>query len=108
MTLHHASISKSIDLLLVRGRLLERVHLFLLVVVVAEDEVEDDAGQSRADADAGVHPHDGGVACGRDEGLADGGSDGRGEEVEGLHERLHVWGGFGVGVFETGDCEIAG
>ena len=99
---------QSIDLLLVHGLLLERVHLLLLVVVVAEDEVEDDAGKSRTDADAGVHPHDGGVAGGGDEGLADGGSDGRGEEVEGLHERLHVWGGFGVGVFETGDCEIAG
>ena len=72
---------------------------------MAEDEVEDDTSKSRTDADAGVHPHDGWVAGRGHESLADGGSDGGSEEVEGLHEGLHVWGRFGVGVFETGDCE---
>ena len=97
--------AQSIHVLLVRRRLFERVHLLLLVVVVVEDEPEDDTRESGDNADAGVHPHDGRVAGGGDEGLANGGSDGRGEEVEGLHEGLHVRRGFGVGVFETGDCE---
>lgn len=79
------------------------VHLGLLLVVVAEDEPEDDSRKSRGDADARVHPHDGRVAGGRDEGFADGGADGGREEVEGLHEGLHARRGFGVGVFETGD-----
>ena len=96
-----------IHMLLVRRRLFERVHLLLLVVVVVEDEPEDDTRESGDNADASVHPHDGRVAGGGDEGLADGGSDGRGEEVEGLHKGLHVWRGFGVGVFETSDWEDA-
>jgi hypothetical protein len=95
--------AQSIHMLLVRRRLFERVHLLLLVVVVVEDEPEDDTRESSDDADARVHPHDGRVAGGRDEGLADGRADGRGEEVEGLDEGLHVRRGFGVGVFETGD-----
>jgi len=70
---------------------------------VVEEEVEDDARKSCGDADAGVHPHDGGIAGGRNEGFADSGSDGGGEEVKRLDEGFHARWGFGVGVFETGD-----
>jgi hypothetical protein len=77
--------AKSIYLQLVRALSIsvsvQLVHLGFLVVVVAEDEPEDDASESGGNADTRVHPHDGGVAGGGNEGLADGGSDGGSEKV---------------------------
>ena len=72
---------------------------------MTEDEPEDTRGEGRDHGDTGVHPHDRGIAGGRDECLRDGRTDGRGEEVERLDEGLHARWGLGVSVFETGDCK---
>lgn len=101
--MHHRS--HLIELLLV-GLFLHGVHRLFLIVVVAEDEEEDTRGQGRDHGDTGVHPHDRRVASGGNKRLRDGGTDGGGEEVERLDERLHARGCLGVGVFETGDWEM--
>jgi hypothetical protein len=98
--------SPSIQLLLICRPLLQRVHFFFLVIVVVESEPEDDSGQDRDHSDTGIHPHDRRVAGGGDQSFGDGGADGGGEQVERLNEGLHAGWGFGVGVFETGDCGV--
>ena len=67
---------------------------------MVEREPEDARDGARGDGDARVHPHDGRVPRGGDEGLVQGGADGVGEEVEGLHEGFHARRRFRVRVFQ--------
>lgn len=83
--------------------LVERVHLILSVVVVMEQVPDKASSDETRHSQTNVHPLDLGVDEHRVECLGDGGSKGVGEEVHGLHERLHGGRGLGVGVLEAGD-----
>ena len=82
---------------------IQLVHLLFLGVVVMERQPENDSNDNRRDSDARIHPHDVWVASGGYQSLVEGGTDGGGEKVKGLHEGLHARGCFSVGVFETSD-----
>lgn len=80
----------------------ELVHVVLLGVEVVEHEPEDDTDQERSAGQTDEHPQDGGVEGGGGQGLGQGGTEGVGEQIHGLHERLHRGRSLGVGVLQTG------
>jgi hypothetical protein len=83
--------------------LVERVHLVLGVVVVVEQVPDEASSDETGHSQTNVHPLDLGVDKNWVERLRDGGSEGVGEEVHGLHKGLHGRWGLGVGVLKTGD-----
>lgn len=83
--------------------LVKSVHLVLGVVEVVEHDPNQATSDERSNCQTAEHPHDRGIVKERVERLRDGGSEGVGEKVHGLDERLHAGRRLGVGVLETSD-----
>ena len=66
------------------------------------DGKEEDTDEERGACQTNKHPHDGWVEGSGRQGFGDGRSEGVGEQIHRLHERLHGWWCLGVGVLETG------
>lgn len=79
------------------------VHLVLILVVVAEDDVEDDASDERRATDTSVHPEVLGVDGNGNQSLGDSSTESVGEEVQRLHKGLHGRGSLGVSILKTGN-----
>ena len=77
------------------------VHLVLILVVVAENDVEDDSSDERRATDTSVHPEVLGVDGDGNQGLGDGSTESVGEEVQRLHKGLHGRGSLSVSILET-------
>ncbi len=83
--------------------LVKSIESLFLVVEVVEQDPDEAAGNERGDGKASVQPDVLGVDEDGDKGLAEGGTEGGGEQEHGLDERLHAGWRLGVGVLETSD-----
>ena len=81
----------------------ERIHLLLIIIVVAEDGVEHEGSAERENSDSSVHPQDLRVDKDWDKRLVECSAEGVGEEVQALDEGFHARRSLSVRVFETGD-----
>lgn len=69
-----------------------------------EQDPDEASGQERRDGQTDEHPQDLGVDGDGNEGLADGGAEGVGQQVHALDETLHARRRLGVRVLETRDA----
>lgn len=79
----------------------ERIQLVFLVVEVVVHQPEDDTGNERSASQTHEHPHDGRVIGSGGQCLGQSGTEGVGEQVHGLHERLHRRRSLGVGILQS-------